>query len=201
MIGALPHGRGVLGVLIEDPRPLRLTEVGRHPHSYGFPAGHPAMRGFLGVPIVIRGRGVGQPVPDREAGRAISAARRGGRGDPGRLGGDRDRQRPRCLRPASAAARRPRRRSRLEATRDMAVAIGGEIELAHVLELIVKRGRALVDASSLVIMMREGRSWSFRRARATFKAMPVCACRSPSPRPGRCSNTAGPSESPTSPPA
>jgi signal transduction protein with GAF and PtsI domain len=36
-IGDLPRGRGVLGVLIEDPRPLRLAEVGDHPHSYGFP--------------------------------------------------------------------------------------------------------------------------------------------------------------------
>src|SRR5437588_10464324 len=53
-IGHLPHGRGVLGVLIEDPRPLRLAEVGRHPESYGFPPGHPPMQTFLGVPIVIR---------------------------------------------------------------------------------------------------------------------------------------------------
>jgi GAF domain-containing protein len=40
-IGALPRGRGVLGVLIDDPRPLRLSEVGRHPRSSGFPTGHP----------------------------------------------------------------------------------------------------------------------------------------------------------------
>ena len=40
-IGALPRGRGVLGELILNPVPLRLTEVGQHPHSYGFPLGHP----------------------------------------------------------------------------------------------------------------------------------------------------------------
>src|SRR5512132_2997254 len=40
-IGPLPRGRGVLGVLIRDPRPLRLPDVGSHPHSYGFPAEHP----------------------------------------------------------------------------------------------------------------------------------------------------------------
>jgi len=40
-IGDLPRGRGVLGVLIEDPRPLRLRDVGSHPESYGFPANHP----------------------------------------------------------------------------------------------------------------------------------------------------------------
>ena len=58
-IGDLPHGRGVLGVLIHDPRPLRLPDVGDHPHSYGFPVGHPPMHSFLGVPIVIRGEGWG----------------------------------------------------------------------------------------------------------------------------------------------
>ena len=43
-IGDLPHGRGVLGVLIRDPRPLRLADVGAHPESYGFPLSHPKMR-------------------------------------------------------------------------------------------------------------------------------------------------------------
>jgi signal transduction histidine kinase len=55
-IGDLPRGRGVLGELIEHPQPLRLRDVGQHPSSYGFPAGHPVMRSFLGVPIVIRGQ-------------------------------------------------------------------------------------------------------------------------------------------------
>ena len=54
-IGDLPRGRGVLGVLIREPQPLRLSDVSEHPRSYGFPEGHPAMRGFLGVPIIIRG--------------------------------------------------------------------------------------------------------------------------------------------------
>src|SRR3954464_2713029 len=53
-IGDLPRGRGVLGVLIDDPRPLRLSNVGSHPRSYGFPPGHPPMSTFLGVPIRIR---------------------------------------------------------------------------------------------------------------------------------------------------
>ena len=55
-IGDLPRGRGVLGALIEHPQPLRLSDVGQHPSSYGFPAGHPVMRSFLGVPVVIRGQ-------------------------------------------------------------------------------------------------------------------------------------------------
>ena len=53
-IGELPHGRGVLGLLISDPEPLRLDDLSAHPQSYGFPPGHPAMRTFLGVPLMIR---------------------------------------------------------------------------------------------------------------------------------------------------
>ncbi len=53
-IGRLPEGHGVLGVLIEDPVPLRLDDLGAHGGSYGFPPGHPEMRTFLGTPIRVR---------------------------------------------------------------------------------------------------------------------------------------------------
>jgi signal transduction histidine kinase len=53
-IGDLPHGRGVLGLLITDPRPVRLPDITKHPRSYGFPPNHPPMHSFLGVPIRIR---------------------------------------------------------------------------------------------------------------------------------------------------
>jgi signal transduction histidine kinase len=49
-----PEGRGLLGLLISDPRPLRLAEIASHPQSSGFPGGHPPMRTFLGVPVRIR---------------------------------------------------------------------------------------------------------------------------------------------------
>ena len=52
--GGLPHGRGILGLLIEEPQALRLPDIAVHPASYGFPAGHPPMRTFLGVPIRAR---------------------------------------------------------------------------------------------------------------------------------------------------
>src|SRR3954469_5560650 len=52
-IGELPRGRGVLGLLITDPRPLRLADVGAHPQSYGVPFCHPDMTTFLGVPIML----------------------------------------------------------------------------------------------------------------------------------------------------
>ncbi|GIU84861.1 MAG: hypothetical protein KatS3mg008_1636 [Acidimicrobiales bacterium] len=54
-IGELPSGRGILGLLIVDPKPIRLEEISEHPESYGFPPGHPVMHRFLGVPIRIRG--------------------------------------------------------------------------------------------------------------------------------------------------
>ena len=54
-IGELPHGRGILGVLIRDARPLRLHDLTEDARSAGFPPGHPPMRTFLGVPILLRG--------------------------------------------------------------------------------------------------------------------------------------------------
>jgi two-component system, NarL family, sensor histidine kinase DevS len=155
-IGDEPRGRGVLGVLIEDPRPLRLRDVGHHPSSYGFPAGHPVMRGFLGLPIMIRGQAWGNLyLAEKEDGEFTEA----------------DEQAAVILAEWAAIAienarlyeTSERRREELEqafrglqATRDVALAIGEEIALEHVLELIVKRGRALVSARSLVIMLREG---------------------------------------------
>src|SRR5437764_6786186 len=58
-IGELPHGRGVLGVLISEPRAIRLANLSDHPASYGFPPGHPPMHTFLGVPISVRGEAFG----------------------------------------------------------------------------------------------------------------------------------------------
>jgi signal transduction histidine kinase len=49
-----PEGRGLLGLLIDDPRPLRLADIAVHPASSGFPGGHPPMRCFLGVPVRVR---------------------------------------------------------------------------------------------------------------------------------------------------
>ncbi|RIJ78332.1 GAF domain-containing protein [Nakamurella silvestris] len=54
LIGALPTGHGVLGVVIEDAKPLRLDDLATHPSSVGFPPNHPPMRTFLGVPVRAR---------------------------------------------------------------------------------------------------------------------------------------------------
>ncbi len=156
-IGDLPRGRGVLGVLIEDPRPLRLADVGVHPHSYGFPAGHPPMHSFLGVPILIRGKAWGNLyLTEKLDGLEFS---------------DEDEEAAVVLAQWAATAienarlyeRSERRRHEaeqavcaLEAARDIADAIGGVPDLDRVLELIVKRGRALVDARAVLIMLRYG---------------------------------------------
>ncbi|BEL07687.1 GAF domain-containing sensor histidine kinase [Actinoplanes sichuanensis] len=53
-IGDLPHGRGVLGLLITEPKPVRLPDITKHPNSFGFPPHHPPMHSFLGVPVRTR---------------------------------------------------------------------------------------------------------------------------------------------------
>lgn len=156
-IGHLPRGRGVLGVLIEDPRPLRLEDVGEHPESYGFPPGHPIMHSFLGVPILVRGHAWGNLyLTEKEGGREFTES---------------DEQAATALAGWAAIAienanihsTSEQRRDQLEravrsleAARDITDAIGSVADLERVLELIVKRGRALVAAQSLLIMLCDG---------------------------------------------
>ena len=59
-IGDLPHGRGLLGLIIRENRTVRIPEIGAHPESYGFPPNHPPMRSFLGMPITNQGVPVGR---------------------------------------------------------------------------------------------------------------------------------------------
>ena len=72
-IGELPRGLGILGVLIENAEPLRLESIGEDPRSVGFPPNHPPMRGFLGVPIVLRGRAYGNLYLTEKVGGAFTA--------------------------------------------------------------------------------------------------------------------------------
>jgi signal transduction histidine kinase len=156
VIGELPRGRGVLGALIKHPQSLRVADVAQHPSSYGFPAGHPVMRSFLGVPIVLRGQAWGNLYLTEKQGGEFTAQ-------------DEDAAvilagwAAIAIDHAQVHAISERRREQaekavrgLEATRDVVVAIGAEVALEHVLELIVKRGRVLVAARSVVIMLRDG---------------------------------------------
>ena len=155
-IGDLPRGRGVLGVLIDDPRPLRLADVGKHPKSYGFPIGHPPMRSFLGVPLLIRGEAWGNlylteksdgefDESDEEAILALAGWAATAIENARLYRSERERR--------DALERAVRG---LEATTEIARAIGGETRLERVLELIVKRGRALVEARGMVILLTDG---------------------------------------------
>jgi len=58
-IGRLPEGRGMLGLLIKQPEPLRLADISEHPQRSGFPPGHPPMSSFLGVPVMVNGHPYG----------------------------------------------------------------------------------------------------------------------------------------------
>ena len=58
-IGPPPKGHGLLGVVIEDPHPLRVDSLREDPRSAGFPPGHPTMETFLGVPVLVRGEAWG----------------------------------------------------------------------------------------------------------------------------------------------
>jgi signal transduction histidine kinase len=155
-IGDLPRGRGVLGELIRNPRPLRLSDVGAHPRSYGFPPDHPPMKTFLGVPIAVGGEAYGNLYLTEKNGGDFT------KGDEAAA----------CTLAewAAAAIRNARLHGRVAARRDelehaveslqamteIARTLAGETELARVLELIAKRGRALVDARSMAIMLVDG---------------------------------------------
>jgi signal transduction histidine kinase len=151
-IGPLPTGEGVLGVLIEHPVPLRLAAVGAHPRSYGFPAGHPPMASFLGVPVLAGGRPIGNLYLTEKAGA-------------GEFTEDDEQAVMRLAKFAGIAidhARRytglERRREELQRTVDaldatvqIARALAGQTDLDAVLRLVAKRARALVSARALAI--------------------------------------------------
>ncbi|MBG0830126.1 GAF domain-containing protein [Planomonospora sp. ID67723] len=66
-----PHGKGLLGLLIKEPRTLRMADITDHPESYGFPDGHPPMRSFLGVPIRVRDEVFGNLYLTEKAGNGV----------------------------------------------------------------------------------------------------------------------------------
>jgi len=157
IIGPFPRGGGVLGELIRDPRPLRLPDVTQHPRSYGFPPGHPPMTTFLGVPIAVRGEAYGNlyltdkadgvEFDERDEESAIVLAEWAAIAiGNARLYEDVARRRGELERAVRG----------LEATATIARAVGFETDLERVLELIVKRGCALIDAGSLLALLQEG---------------------------------------------
>ena len=155
-IGPLPRGHGLLGELIRDPHPLRLAKISDHPRSYGFPAEHPPMTTFAGTPVMIRGEVYGNLyLTEKEGGEEFS---------------ERDEELLSVLAEWAAIAIENARAHTavderrveleravrgLEATVQLSRELGGETDLDRVLELTVKRGRALVDAHACLVFLIE----------------------------------------------
>jgi signal transduction histidine kinase len=157
-IGPEPTGKGVLGELIRNPGPLRLANVGGDPRSYGFPAAHPPMKSFLGTSVMVDGQPFANLyLTDKRDGGEFTAADEESLTLLAEFAGvaiDRAR------RYSGSEARRDelqRTVDTLEATVQISRALGGQTDLGMVLELVAKRGRALVSARALVIELeRDG---------------------------------------------
>jgi signal transduction histidine kinase len=145
-IGELPRGRGILGVLIRDAKPLRLPDLTRDPRSVGFPPNHPGMTTFLGVPILQRGvaygnlyltekRG-GDFTPEDEELTELLAAQAAVAIENARL--------------YEAATRWLRQ---LESLNEVGNALIAETDLSRLLELIAQRLRELVGARLVTIVL------------------------------------------------
>ncbi|WP_405059966.1 GAF domain-containing protein [Kribbella sp. NBC_01505] len=150
-IGPYPEGHGILGLLIDRPEPIRLADLSRHPASYGFPANHPPMQAFLGVPVRIRDHVFGNlyltekadgaefTEDDEHAVTALAAAA-GVVIDNARLYADTE-----------------RRRRWYEVTAEITQLLLGEFEPAEALQLIARRAREVSGAVlGAVLVVEEG---------------------------------------------
>jgi signal transduction histidine kinase len=158
-IGALPRGRGVLGELIQHPTALRLTDISEHPRSYGLPHGHPPMRGFLGVPILIDGTPFGNLyLTEKRSGERFSEADEEAVTMLSELAGFAIDHASRYTGTREHRDELQRTVAALNATTQIARAVGAETDIDVILGLVAKRGRALVDARLLVIeLVQRGR--------------------------------------------
>jgi signal transduction histidine kinase len=156
-IGELPRGRGILGVLIREPTPLRLADVTVDARSYGFPVHHPPMHTFLGVPVTIRGEAWGNLyLTEKAGGQQFDEADEAAAivlSDWAAIAIENARLYSSLEARSSELERAVRG---FEATAAIAQALGTETSIERVLELVVKRARALVEARSLVVLLREG---------------------------------------------
>jgi len=144
-IGSPPSGRGVLGVLMDDPKPIRLNDIRLHPDSVGFPANHPPMRTFLGVPVRIRDeiygnlylteKAGGQPfsADDEVLVEALAAAA------------------GIAIANARLYAQSRARQSWIEATRDIATELLGGAKPARVFRLIADEALRMTEADAVVV--------------------------------------------------
>ena len=145
-IGHLPEGHGILGLLIDDPRPVRLRRIADHPSSYGFPPNHPPMNTFLGVPIRVRGEVFGNLYLTEKRGGDFTA-------DDELVVG--------ALAAAAGVAienarlfEETRRRQRwLEASNEIRTAMLSDAVPAEALLLIAARARELAEADTVLLLL------------------------------------------------
>jgi signal transduction histidine kinase len=149
-IGDLPHGRGILGVLIRDVAPLRLHDIADDPRSVGFPPNHPAMKSFLGVPIVLRGSAYGNLyLTEKTGGEDFTAE---------------DEELAQLLAAQAAVAIENARLyesstrwlRQVESLNEIGNALASELELEPLLSLVARRLQELVDARLVLIALPEG---------------------------------------------
>jgi signal transduction histidine kinase len=156
-IGALPRGRGILGVLIRDARPLRLERLADDPRSSGFPPNHPPMTTFLGVPIALRGEVYGNLYLTDKAGGAFT---------------EEDEQIAMTLAAQAAVAidnvgryeRERRRADEIESVLEVAKAVLGTLDLEALLPLVARRARRLMGAETVGVAVRDAEELVFRYA-------------------------------------
>jgi signal transduction histidine kinase len=149
-IGTLPRGRGILGLLIRDPRPLRLDDLGRDPAAFGFPPNHPPMTTFLGVPIRVR---------DSVFGNLYLTEKRGGSSFD-----EEDEAVVQALAAAAGVAienarlydAARRREGWLRASAEVSSALLGESDPEDVLHLVAQRARELSGAGTSFIALPVG---------------------------------------------
>ena len=148
-IGDLPSGRGILGLLVAHPVPIRLDDLAKHPASVGFPEGHPSMGTFLGVPVRVRGEVFGNLyLTEKRNGLSFTAE---------------DERTVMALAAAAAVAienarlyERTRTRERWQlAVADIANSVLGGSEADEVLALIANRARALTGADVVFVALGE----------------------------------------------
>jgi signal transduction histidine kinase len=147
LIGELPHGRGILGVLIRDATPLRLRNLGEDPRSVGFPPGHPAMSTFLGVPLALRGIAYGNLYLTEKAGGAEFT--------------EEDEEAVTLLASQAAVAVENARlyeaatrwSSQLELLNDVTNVLVTEFDLQRLLQLVAEHVQRLTDAKAVTIAL------------------------------------------------
>lgn len=149
-IGTLPEGRGILGLLILEPKPVRLSEISAHPDSYGFPANHPPMSSFLGVPITVRNEVYGNLyLTEKEGGGDFTD-------DDERLVVGLAGAAGIAIQNARLFDETVRHANRLEAIREITSRLIGGVPLDDLLQLIVHRARELASADRAAISLPDG---------------------------------------------